>query len=405
MRPWAAVVAVVLASAAMAAVAAPHDDYIYDGGPALRAVLDGDTSAFYAEMGPVSLLLRAPFVAAGQMWTDDIKTEYRLGTFPCLLALGLVALLLVRRMPGPRSPVLRAAVVGLLMANPIVFRAVDFGHPEDVLALAFLIAAGLAALDRRTVAALALVVLAGASKQWGFLALPLVMVAVGYDQMRRVVLVAAGVVTAVVVPLLLLDPSAFVRANEILFTIREGGTVFPANVWWPFTDTDLAFEARRGVEMHELPRWLAHLAHPLVGVVALAVALVAWRRGPTVALGRLFPALALVFLFRDVLDPVNNIYYHLPLVGTLIAAETIRGELPIRSVLVTGLLLATRELVAHPDALNAFYLAWTLPLAGYLGWWALSARVDEVLGERGEHLGPGGADDDQVLDPHSVPAR
>jgi hypothetical protein len=104
-------------------------------------------------------------------------------------------------------------------------------------------------------------------------------------------------------------------------------------------------------------------------VLSPLLALALWRR-------RVDPLalLALVFLLRCVLDPVDNEYYHLPLLLALLAYET-RGRrdlngIPAMTLFASlGLWLTFDVLDVHgaaPALTNAVYLSWTGVVGIYL---------------------------------------
>jgi hypothetical protein len=71
-----------------------------------------------------------------------------------------------------------------------------------------------------------------------------------------------------------------------------------------------------------------------------------------------------------VLDPVDNAYYHVPLLLSLVAWEVLaRARLPVVSALTAAAAWVTFdriEPVVRPEVTNAFYLAWTAGLAMYV---------------------------------------
>jgi hypothetical protein len=107
-------------------------------------------------------------------------------------------------------------------------------------------------------------------------------------------------------------------------------------------------------------------------IVLIAVPLtVAWwrsrRRTPDDALA----LLALLFLLRSLLDPVNNAYYHVPFLLSLTAWEGLarRGP-PVVSMLCSVTVYYSIYKAGWTDDIalrNAFYLAATLPVGVWLG--------------------------------------
>jgi len=113
------------------------------------------------------------------------------------------------------------------------------------------------------------------------------------------------------------------------------------------------------------------VSHPLIVLVPLPLAALVARRNAADARACALPLLALAFLLRCVLDPVDNAYYHLPLFLALLAYETTTRmrRLPIVSLLTAGALWLTFDRVeplARPALTNALYLSWTAALGVYL---------------------------------------
>jgi hypothetical protein len=73
-----------------------------------------------------------------------------------------------------------------------------------------------------------------------------------------------------------------------------------------------------------------------------------------------------------VLDPWNNTYYVLPCVLALAAWEPVRHHRPpllaLAVVVATFITMERIFDVAPLDVVAASYLAWSLPLAGFLAW-------------------------------------
>jgi len=76
------------------------------------------------------------------------------------------------------SQAVQGIVTGLAVINPVTFRALHWGHPEELLTAALCVGAVLAALRNRQIVAAVLLGLALASKQWAVLAvLPVLLAA------------------------------------------------------------------------------------------------------------------------------------------------------------------------------------------------------------------------------------
>src|SRR5207245_3140639 len=81
--------------------------------PSIEALVAGNLHGFFAQqpmMGSFSLVLRAPFAALASLGGGKLLLEYRLGVFPCVLALGVLGLAVVRMGSGGRPWTVRALV-------------------------------------------------------------------------------------------------------------------------------------------------------------------------------------------------------------------------------------------------------------------------------------------------------
>jgi hypothetical protein len=150
-------------------------------------------------------------------------------------------------------------------------------------------------------------------------------------------------------------------------------------VWWP-VGTPQRLEAAGGrsgdFTLRRLPAAKAALARPLVVVAAVVLTFVFWLRRGRVMGDDTFGLLALLLLLRCLLDPTDNDYYHTPFLLSLLAWEgmRIRGVPAVSLLAVLGLWATISSPWLSPESLgdqfyavnNAFYLAWTLPLATWL---------------------------------------
>jgi hypothetical protein len=361
-----------LAALLLAATSRLGTDYPFDAGPAISALARGDLHGFasdQAQMGPLSLLLRAPLAALAGV---DSIWAYRLGALACLLALVALGVTVARRAPASFAPI--AAL--LLVVNPVTLDALRLGHPEELLGAALCAAALILARERPLAAGVALGA-ALATKQWALIAIAPVLLAAPRHARVRLALTAGGVVAAVVAPLALADPHAFVEAlRHPAFGVAEMRT---GNVWgWAAITNHIALGPRDVVTAYTVPDWLQHGAHPLVAALTLGLGVAALRMRRAIDPLAL---LALLMLVRCVLDPWNHAYYHAPFLVALIAWEVIEARrAPWLSAACAGFLGVVFGL-SLPVA-DVLYTAWALPLVLWLSRRALRSapvRLRRVL--------------------------
>ena len=122
------------------------------------------------------------------------------------------------------------------------------------------------------------------------------------------------------------------------------------------------------------PEWLSPLTHPLIAFLVVPLSLL-WARvrgaAPRVDGEQLLALLALLLLARCILDPWNNVYYALPFLLALLAWEALGHpeRPPIVALAASVAVWVTFEeapVWLSPDLQSAFYLAWSLPLLGWL---------------------------------------
>lgn len=367
----AAAVAAILGAAALLAALTPRGadygvrcprDFCNDPAHAIYDLATWNIDGFFANqptMGPVSLVLRAPFAAVGrEMGGDQLAEMYRFGTFACLAATGLLGLLALGLTRPRRNLLLGASLVGLWMLGPGTVRAVWLGHPEEVLAAALAIAGVVAARSDRAWLGAVLVGLAVATKQWGLLAMAPLALAAAPGARARAVVVAGAVALAVTLPMAVGDLDAFRQATAD--AVSDVATTTQTNVWWPVT-------AHR---RNDPPQLLGDLAHPLVFALAISLGLAVWFRQREAARDHALVLLALVLLLRCVLDLYTFSYHHAPFILALAAWEVITcRRAPWVALGASAFLSVTIwEAVPHWNAWTtwAFYCVWTLPLAAWL---------------------------------------
>jgi hypothetical protein len=364
-----------LLGAALLLAAGARDVWWSDFGtealPAFEALARGDWRAFVA-LSPAyvgAMVLRAPLAGPAGALGGGETAIFLAGALPCALALAALGAALARRARAAGGPALGwVLVLALSAASPVAGLAVDFGHPEDLLAAAAAVGAVLAARDGRAVAAGALLGLAVATKQWAVLAVAPALLAAPAGRVRLAA-PAALVVALVYLPVVLADPAQAVAKQASAAT--TGPLFHPHQLFWPLgvPATPEFLAAGHGTRM--APAWLAPLAHPLIVALALPLSALWWRRGgPRRAPDDALLLLALLFLARCALDPWNLVYYQLPMLLALLAWEVAtRRPLPVLTLVATA---ATYASFVTYDATSGtgpylVYLAWVVPLAAWMG--------------------------------------
>lgn len=403
-RRWIAAFLLIVIASAIIAVRSPlgldygnischlNSEWCDEAGYPIHSLVHGDLKEFFAQqplMGPVSMLLRAPFAALARLGSEDLPDVYRLGVFACLVVSGLVALQVAAAMARRRRPPLQCALVaGLLFVNPAVFYAIDFGHPEEILTAALCVSSAVFAIERRWTPAALVLGLAVASKPWALLAALPIFLVVAPPARRQFALIAMLVTLVFYAPMIAGDPGRFRTVAQGAGELgSRPGTVTPANAWWFASAREASFPRFVGVRNgkviaryetgYALPRRLAHLSHPLVLALA-ALLTVLWYRSRAAANAEtVLLLLAVILLLRCVLDPGNHSYYHAPAIASLLAYEGLsRRGVPWGSLLLMGALWATIRINAHLSSDEAFavlYLGWTVP-AVIAGLWLLFRR-------------------------------
>src|SRR3954471_10037742 len=351
-------------------------DYDNEAAPAFKALAEGHITQFLA-LSPSyggSLVLRAPFAAVPSLWGGGELAVFRAGSLPCMAAAAGLGVWLVAKMRASGHPLLsRATVLGLCAAGPIAERALEIGHPEELLGGVLCVAAVLAASGRRVTWAGVLLGLAIATKAWALLAVAPVVLAVPGRAWRT--LAIAAVVTAVVMaPLAAAHPQQFAAKSG---GMAGTGTIFqPWQAWWFLGETGHVVRGTNGdVKRHYRvpPAWIERVTHPLIILLGPGLALLLWlvRGRRRLARADALLLLALLLHLRCVLDTWNFVYYAVPFLLALVAWEGLaRRRPPVLSLLATtALWIVFQQLPRRgvsADALSLSYLAWALPAAAGL---------------------------------------
>jgi hypothetical protein len=379
-------------------------DYEVEAQPAVGALLAGHVSDFL-RLAPAyggSLVERAPFALLAQTWGGGQLAVYRLLALPCLLAAVVLAVCLLARMRSEgRSLPARAVVLALCVANPITLRALELGHPEELLGACLCVAAVLAAASGRPLAAGILVGLAIANKEWAVLALGPVVLAVAPGRRLACLVAATAVASLVLAPLILGGSGAF-AASARAVSAPSSAIFQPWQLWW--------FLGHHGPLVHGLfgspkpgyrigPAWTGRVSHPLIVLAAAAITAGLWLRGrlelrrAPLGLAEALLALALLLLLRCLLDTWDAVYYPLPFVLALLAFEASAEPRrpPVLAAASTALVWISFQWLpqhASADVQSAAFLAWSLPLGAGLAvrlWRSGGGARVRARGERAAH--------------------
>ena len=343
-------------------------DYVWDAKPTVDALASGDVVRALTEhqpaMGPLTIFLRAPFVAIARAFGAGDLATYRVGVFACVACTALLVTTLVRWFRSQtQSRSLGLLVVMLAIAAPAALTAMELGHPEELLGAALCAAAVAAGIRGRPVAATLLLGLALATKQWAVLAIGPTLLAVGRTYFWRVAAVASGIAGVLMLPQLLADHEGVASMTRVASLAPTHPFVLS---WWY-------------VLTPEIPIRIASLTHPAIVFAAIPLTALAYKRRADVS-SSVLPLLALLFLIRCVLDPQDNYYYHLPLLFALLAWDLeMRRRMPYATLAVmAALVVTTSYLSSNYFIASSFYLAWTFPLGVYLVVTVLRGRRTEA---------------------------
>jgi hypothetical protein len=394
--------ALALLAVAMTARYAVLGDYEADAGPAFEALTRGRVHEFFtseALMGPFALVARIPFVLAANIGDASMLERYEWGAVGCLLASAALAVVVVRAMRRAGQPAFACVLAAiLLVANPLVVKALQYGHPEEVLGAALCAGAMVTAMARKGILAAILFALALTTKQWALVIVgPMLLAVLVYRLPRRrfaLALVLTG--TAVAAPFVVADPTRFAdaqqRAGSIPVTSWQPAS--PYSIWYPVTPTkDVRIrpvDGRSVIQVRPVPPFVAGVAKKVIVIAALLLTIPLLLRRRRLAATDPLLFVAFVLLVRCVLDPFDNPYYHLPFLVAFLTWEavTVRGA-PVVALLASfAFLLQTNlaELLTSVPAYTthcAVYLAWSLPLLTFMAvrlyFPALGERVHERL--------------------------
>ena len=361
------------------------NDYETEAKPAFDALTHGHLLEFL-RLAPAyggSLIERAPFALLPDLWGGGSLAVYRMAALPCLLAAAALGVWLVSRMRSQRrSTLARAVALGVCVANPITLRALELGHPEELLGGCLCVAAVLLAArsangrDRSLLAGILLGV-AVANKDWALVAAGPVLLALPPARRLRCLLAATATAVVVLAPLVLVSSGSFV-SNTAAAAAPAASFIFkPWQLWWFFghhSALALGPTGRPQPGYRVGPAWAGAISHPLILASAMMLAAALWTRSRRAALGeqRALLALTLALLLRCLLDTWDESYYLLPFVLALLAWElsvdTRRPPvLALAGSVLTWISFQWLQLHASADTQAVFFLAWSVPLAAWLG--------------------------------------
>jgi hypothetical protein len=336
--PWAALAAV---SVLLAYANSSTGDYPFDAGPAMRLLLHGHVEAALASqplMGSLSILVRLPFSALANLTGGGELAAYRLGCVPCLFALGFAGLELGRAMS--RAGASRGActvATAICLVNPLTWEAIRLGHPEELLGVAFVVTAALYAVEGRPQAAGIALGLALATKQWAAIAVLPVLAAAPAGRLRLGA-IALAIATLLTLPTIAGNTGGFYASSRQ--AAWSGHRVYPWNAVYPLAPTEdrviTVADETKVVTVRTIPTWLANALHPAIVLLAIPLTGAALFVRRRLGASDVFALLAVLFLLRCLLDPVDNAYYHIPFVVSLAFWEGLaRRRAPLRALLAS----------------------------------------------------------------------
>jgi hypothetical protein len=350
---WFAVASLVCSAAAVDAAfsASVSGDYQVGGpvagdnaAPAITALIHGNLSAYASHqplMGPVSLLLRAPFTGIATALGAGHLSGYEVGALACLLfvagfawwLLGVAPSGVALRGRDPSLVWLAAPAAVYVLLGPVTHEAVAIGHPEEPLTAALVTAAVLAALGRRGTLAGVALGLAVATKEWALIGVLPVVIALPGRRLGTLA-ISAGIAAVLYAPGAIIDPGALGHAGHTLAGER---LVSPFSLWWPLGEpVHVAGFVSHAVR--RLPAGFTRLRVVellvLAGLLLSPLVWLAYRRG--LRIRDPLAALALLGLLRAITDPLPSEYYFLAVLIPLAVWELAAiGRIPVLSIVAT----------------------------------------------------------------------
>lgn len=351
-------------------------DYELEAEPALDALRHGEVAHFLSQAPAYggSLVLRAPFALLPNLWDGGALALFRLMALPCLAACAALGVVLWARARARGASQVAAWLALVLCAvNPLTLRALEIGHPEELLVGALVVGAALAAFDARPALAGALLGLAVGAKPWAVVA---IIPVIALLPARRLLAVGvAGIAGALLVAPLLAFAGDAAGTTGVAHAGSATGVIFqPWQAWWFLGNHGHLVMGTYAPHYgyRAAPSWISPVAHPLLVIVTAAVAAAWWRFArPTDRRVDGLLLLAFVLLLRCLLDPWNTSYYEIPFLLALTTWEIhARRGPPLLSLAATALAWVTLTVTPRhwsPDAQSLAFLAWSVPFAIAMG--------------------------------------
>jgi hypothetical protein len=341
-------------------------DFSTDSVPAIAALDHLHFSAYFAAtpaMGPLAILVEAPLALLGHSGL----TEYRWASMAGLVAVAGLGWYLCSLALRRGVSVLAATVLALLcVINPITLVALQVGHPEELFTAALAVGAVVLAAEGMSIRAGLLLGIAIASKQWAVIAILPVLMAMS-ERRAQAVAAAIAVLAVAYLPGLVAAPDSFVKVQGN--AASGGGIPSIWSVWFPVSPVEARWlpNLATSVDVHQIPMALRPLTHPLLVATFFLIpaGVAARRRSFSLGAGEALALFALLALIRCALDPVDNLYYHAPLLLALLAWDAVEpvGRLPLRGLCGSAIALLLWRWSEHLGDLDVFNLAYLVVVA------------------------------------------
>lgn len=369
-------------------------DYATEAQPAYTALLHGHVGEFlrlcpgYAG----SLILRAPLALVPGLWGGGATAVYRAVSLPGVLGAVVLGLWLAARMRAEgQGRLAQGLAVGLCICAPVAERALEIGHPEELLAAVLAVGAIVAALQGRPGWAGLLLGLAVATKAPSLLAAGPALIAAG-PRWRRTAAIAFAAAAVTLAPLAVngLEHTRAVARGAT----TTGGIFQPDQAFWFLGSRTPPAAVARGAEASYrfAPHWITSLTHPLIIVTGVLLSL-AWlvvRRRRIGDRADVLLLAAAAFHLRCLLDPWNLDYYAISAVLALLCWEVLaRRRPPLFSLALAIAVSVTFRRIPYyldPDQQTALYLAWSVPVAALMAIRALVPGFGLGVSARGVEL-------------------